>query len=60
MARDRAHASKFWEDGDESSLDDRLTDVLVEMLVGAEASYRNSLVRHREWILSARLQPKPN
>ena len=51
MARDRANASKSWEDSDESSLDDRLTDVLVEMLVGAEASYRNSLVRHRDWTI---------
>ena len=47
MAPDRASASKFWEDKyDEGSLDDRLTDVLVEMLVGAEASYRNGLVRN--------------
>ena len=51
MARDRANASKSWEDSDEGSLDDRLTDVLVEMLVGAEASYRNSLLGHREWII---------
>ena len=51
MARDRANASKSWEDSDEGSLDDRLTDILVEMLVGAEASYRNSLLGHREWII---------
>lgn len=51
MARDRADASKSWEDNDESSLDDRLTDVLVDMLIGAKASYRDSLVRHRDWII---------
>ncbi|WP_407116127.1 hypothetical protein [Bradyrhizobium sp. LMG 9283] len=51
-ARDRANANKFWEDGGESSLEDQLAEVLVEMLVSAEASYRNGLVRHREWIIS--------
>jgi hypothetical protein len=50
-ARDRADESKSWADSDEGSLDDQLTNVLVEMLVGAEASYRNSLVRNREWII---------
>ena len=51
MARERASSSKFWEDSDETSLDDQLTDVLVAMLVSAEASYRNGLVRNREWII---------
>src|SRR6185503_1915551 len=51
MARDRARANKFWEDNDERSLEDQLTDIVVEMLVSAEVSYRNSLVRNREWII---------
>jgi hypothetical protein len=51
MARERASSSKFWEDGDETSLDDQLTDVLVAMLVSAEASYRNGLVQNRDWII---------
>ena len=50
-AREKASAAEFWEDNDETSLDDQLTDVLVAMLVGAEASYRNGLVRNREWII---------
>jgi hypothetical protein len=50
-ARDRANASIFWEDGDESPLEDQLTEILVEMLLSAEASYRNGLVRNREWII---------
>ena len=51
MARDRAAASKFWEDSDGCRLEDHLTDILVEMLIEAEISYRNSLVRNREWII---------
>jgi hypothetical protein len=51
MARNRSSASKFWEDNDERSLEDQLTDVLLEMLVSAEASYRHGLVRNREWII---------
>ena len=50
-AREKTSASKFWEDSDGTSLDDQLTDVLVAMLVDAEASYRNGLVRHRDWII---------
>jgi hypothetical protein len=51
MARERASASKFWEDSDEASLDDQLADVLVAMLVSAETSYRDGLVRNRDWII---------
>ncbi|WP_157874614.1 hypothetical protein [Streptomyces sp. AcH 505] len=51
LARDRAKASKFWEDRDGSLLEDQLTDVLAEILVNAEASYRTGIVRHREWII---------
>lgn len=50
-ACEKTNAAEFWEDRDETSLDDQLSDVLVAMLVGAEASYRNGLVRHREWII---------
>jgi len=56
MARDRATGSKFWEDSGESSLDDQLTDVLVQMLVSAEASYRNGLIRNREWIIERKAE----
>jgi hypothetical protein len=51
LARDRTSASKFWDDGDAGSLEDQLTDILVEMLVSAEVSYRNGLIRNREWVI---------
>lgn len=51
MARDRVSASKFWEDGHEIPLEDQLTKILVEMLVGAEADYRIGLIRNREWVI---------
>jgi len=51
LANDRDKASEFWEDNDQGALEHQLTDILVTMLVGAETSYRNSLVWHREWII---------
>ena len=51
MARDRADATRTWEDSEESSLDDRLTDVLEEVLVPSGSAYRDSLVRRRDWII---------
>ena len=51
MARTRESASKFWEDNDNDAIESQLTEILVDLLVGAETSYRNSLVRHREWII---------
>jgi len=56
MAHDRASASKFWDDGDASSLEDQLTDILVEMLVSAEVSYRNGLIRNREWVIERKAE----
>lgn len=50
-ARDRAGTTKFWEDNDENSLEDQLTNVMVEMLVSAETSYRERLLREREWVI---------
>jgi len=52
MARERASASQFWEDNDSSALEAQLTEILVAMLVSAEASYRDYLVQHREWIIA--------
>jgi hypothetical protein len=51
MARDRASASKLWEDREESSLEYQLSDILAETLVSAEVRYRDSFIRHREWII---------
>ena len=49
---------KIWMDGtlvdwDDAklSLEDQLTEIMIEMLVAAETSYRASLVRHRDWII---------
>jgi hypothetical protein len=55
-ARDRASAAKSWEDGDSGKLENQLTEILVDMLVGAETSYRNSLIRHREWIIERKVE----
>ena len=51
VARDRASASKLWEDREEISLEDQLSDILAETLISAEIRYRDSLIRHREWII---------
>lgn len=50
-ARDQPKGSKAWEDGADTKLEDQLTDVLVEILVSAENSYRDGIVRHREWLI---------
>jgi hypothetical protein len=36
--------------------ENQLTDVLVAILVTAEASYRNGLASHREWIISRKAE----
>jgi hypothetical protein len=51
MARDRASAIKYWD-----SLEYQLTDILVAMLVSAELSYRNGLIRHREWVIERKVE----
>jgi hypothetical protein len=51
-----ANASQLWGDGDVGQLEGQLTDVLVDMLLGAEASYRNDLVRNREWIIERKAE----
>lgn len=50
-ARDQPKASKFWEDGNDIKLEDQLSNVLVEILLSAETSYRDNIVRHREWVI---------
>jgi hypothetical protein len=55
-SRNRANASKYWEDMDQSRLEDQLTDVAVEILVSAELTYRNGLVRNREWIIERKTE----
>jgi hypothetical protein len=49
--RDRDNANQFWEDSNESLLEDRLSDVFAAMLVEAETSYRDRLLWNREWII---------
>lgn len=51
FARERKTASRFWQDDEQGRLEDKLTDILVDLLVHAEQSYRDSLVRHREWVI---------
>jgi hypothetical protein len=51
MAWDQKNPSTYWEDGEESTLEDQLTEILVAMLIKAERSYRDGLIRHRDWII---------
>ncbi len=55
-SRDRTNASKYWEDTDQSGLEDQLAEVAVEILVSAELTYRNGLVRNREWIIERKAE----
>jgi hypothetical protein len=43
--------NKCWEDDDESQLENQLTEILVQMLLRAETSYRDGLDQHRERII---------
>jgi hypothetical protein len=54
--RDRSNTDKSWEDREESQLENQLTEILVQMLLSAEASYRNGLARHREWIIERKAE----
>jgi hypothetical protein len=54
-ARNRTKSDKSWLDGDERALQDKLNDVLVEILTSAEIAHRESLVRHREWIIERKV-----
>jgi hypothetical protein len=49
--RDQGSVGQSWEDNDDGPVGNRLTEVLVAMLVGAEASYRRGLVHNRDWII---------
>jgi hypothetical protein len=55
-ARDHSTATKYWDDTDERYLEDNLTEIMVEILITAEISYRKSLVRHREWVIERRAE----
>ena len=55
-ARERGGESQFWQDNDDSRLEDQLTDVLVHLLAHAEASYRDRLVQNREWIIERKAE----
>jgi hypothetical protein len=47
----REQVGRSWEDNDESSIEDQLTEIMIELLVKAEDAYRESLVSHRDWII---------
>ncbi len=55
-ARDHASAVAAWEDGEESSLEGQLAEILVKMLTTAETFYRNGLVRNREWVIERKAE----
>ncbi|BAL13467.1 MULTISPECIES: hypothetical protein [Bradyrhizobium] len=54
--RDRSNTDKSWEDREGSQLENQLTEILVQMLLSAEASYRHGLARHREWIIERKAE----
>jgi len=54
-ARNRTKSDKSWLDSDERALQEKLTDVLVEILTSAEITHREGLVRHREWIIERKV-----
>jgi len=54
-ARNRTKSDKSWLDSDERALQEKLTDVLVEILTSAEIKHREGLVRHREWIIERKV-----
>ncbi len=53
--REKPDAAKNWEDNDEYSIEGQLSEILAAMLVRAEASYRQSLVSHRDWIIERKI-----
>ncbi|WP_340671068.1 hypothetical protein [Bradyrhizobium ottawaense] len=46
--------NRCWQDNNESQLENQLTEILVQMLLTAETSYRDRLVQRREWIINRR------
>ncbi len=47
----RTAAERTWGDNNEAPLEGQLTEILIGMLVDAEANYRKRLVEHRNWII---------
>lgn len=55
-ARTTDGANKSWQDTDQKPLEDQLTEVMVEMLISAENSYRNGIIRRREWVIERKAE----
>lgn len=47
---------RCWEDNNESQLENQLTEILVQMLLSAETSYRDGLIRRRERIIERKAE----
>jgi hypothetical protein len=56
MATDRKPIGKCREDTSERLLEDALADILVEILTELENSYRQGLIRHRDWMIKQRAE----
>jgi hypothetical protein len=56
MARDRAGDGQSWEDGEKGWIEEQLSEILVNMMVTAETSYRNGLAMQREWIIKRKAE----
>jgi len=55
-SRESGSVGKSWEDSTDSRLEDRLTDIVVELLVSGEANYRAGAIAGHEWGLRLRAQ----
>ena len=54
--RFEAPLSKSWEDADDGALEDKLTDILTEMLIAAERSHREGEFAHHRWRIERKAQ----
>ncbi|ODM71380.1 hypothetical protein A6X20_30290 [Bradyrhizobium elkanii] len=52
--RDQEQAA--WQDGDEGRLEQRMSDIAVEIVTAAEVSYREGCTRHFEWRVQRKAQ----
>jgi hypothetical protein len=47
---------KSWEDSDETSLEDKLTEIIIELIVAAETFHRGNVIRHHEWLVERKAE----
>jgi len=45
-----------WQDTDDGPIEDHLREIVIELIVSGEESYRSGLIRHREWQVERKAQ----